>query len=137
MKILLSIKPVFVEEIFKGDKKFEYRRTIFKRKDIKKVVVYATKPVGKIVGEFYIEQIIEEKPKLLWERTCKNSGVSKHFFDEYFEGKEIGFALQIKSPRLYENPIDPTINNKKFVAPQSFRYLEENNELTFKFQPDE
>lgn len=39
MKILLSIKPVFVEEIFKGDKKFEYRRTIFKRKDIKKVVV--------------------------------------------------------------------------------------------------
>ena len=48
MKILLSIKPTFVEEIFKGDKKFEFRRTIFKRKDIKKVVVYATKPIGKI-----------------------------------------------------------------------------------------
>ena len=134
MKILLSIKPTFVEEIFKGDKKFEFRRTIFKRKDIKKVVVYATKPIGKIVGEFCIEQIIEESPQLLWEKTHKNAGISKHFFDEYFEGKDTGFAAQIKSPRLYETPIDPTINDEKFVAPQSFRYLDDEiNELTLKF----
>lgn len=125
MKILLSIKPEFVDEIFRGKKRFEYRRTIFKREDVKKVIVYATKPIGLIVGEFYIEQIIKESPQLLWEKTSEQSGISKTFFDEYFEGKEIGFALKIKSPQLYEKPIDPTLKDKSFVAPQSFKYIED------------
>lgn len=125
MKILLSIKPEFVEEIFNGNKRFEYRRTIFKRKDIRKVVVYATKPVGMIVGEFSIEQILKENPQVLWEQTHKYSGISKIFFDKYFKGKPIGFALKIKYPQLYKKPIDPTLNNSKFIAPQSFKYIED------------
>lgn len=135
MRILLSIKPEFVDEIFKGEKRFEYRRTIFKRTDIRKVVVYATKPIGLIVGEFYIEQIIKESPQLLWEKTSEQSGISKTFFDEYFEGKEVGFALKIKSPQLYKKPIDPTLKDKSFVAPQSFKYIEDeiNSELEFSF----
>ena len=32
MKILLSIKPQFVEKIKKGEKKFEFRRTLPKKK---------------------------------------------------------------------------------------------------------
>jgi predicted transcriptional regulator len=135
MKILLSIKPEFVEEIFRGKKRFEYRRTIFKRTNINKVVVYATKPIGLIVGEFSIEQIIKETPQLLWEKTYEQSGISKTFFDEYFEGKEVGFALKIKSPQLYKNPIDPTLKYKSFVAPQSFKYIDDeiNTELEFSF----
>lgn len=128
MKILLSIKPEFVDEIFKGEKRFEYRRTIFKRTDIRKVVVYATKPIGLIVGEFYIEKIIKESPQILWEKTSEQSGISKTFFDEYFEGKEIGFALKIKSPQLYKKPIDPTLGNKAFFAPQSFKYIEDGDD---------
>jgi predicted transcriptional regulator len=135
MKILLSIKPEFVDEIFKGKKRFEYRRAIFKRTDIRKVVVYATKPVGLIIGEFYIEQIIKANPQLLWEKTSEQSGISKTFFDDYFEGKEFGFALQIKSPKLYKKPIDPTLTDKTFVAPQSFKYIDDgkDNEPEFLF----
>ena len=54
MKVLLSIKPQFVEEIFAGKKRFEYRKAIFS-KDVDSVVIYSTKPVGKIVGEFTIK----------------------------------------------------------------------------------
>ena len=57
MKVLLSIKPQFVEEIFSGKKRFEYRKSIFKRDNIKSVIIYCTMPVGKIVGEFEIEDI--------------------------------------------------------------------------------
>ena len=60
MKALLSIKPEFVEEIIEGRKKFEYRKKLFKRSDISSIVVYATKPYGKVVGEFEIETILEE-----------------------------------------------------------------------------
>ena len=51
MKVLLSIKPEFVKEIFEGRKKFEYRKSIF-TKDVTSVIVYSTKPEGMIVGEF-------------------------------------------------------------------------------------
>ena len=54
MKVLLSIKPEFVQEIFTGKKKYEYRKAIFTR-SVDKVVVYSTKPVGMIVGEFTVE----------------------------------------------------------------------------------
>lgn len=135
MKILLSIKPEFVEEIFKGRKKFEYRRSIFKRDDVDGVVVYATKPVGLIVGEFCIEKILKEPPQSLWNMTSKESGITKSFFDEYFQGKEFGFALKIKSPVLYDIPIDPTLRDGGFVAPQSFKYVDDviENELAVSY----
>ena len=49
MKILLSIKPEFVKEIFSGKKKFEYRKSIFTNKKVTSVIVYSTMPVGQIV----------------------------------------------------------------------------------------
>lgn len=78
MKVLLSIKPEFVKEIFSGNKKYEYRKSIFSRK-VKKVIVYSTKPEGLIVGEFTIEKVIEENPNKLWEETKNNSGITKSF----------------------------------------------------------
>ena len=59
MKVLLSIKPEFVHEIFAGNKKYEYRKAIF-TKNVNQVVVYSTKPEGMIVGEFTVETIIEK-----------------------------------------------------------------------------
>ena len=50
MKALLSIKPEFAEAIFNGEKKFEYRKVIFKEK-VKYIQVYVTKPIGKIIGD--------------------------------------------------------------------------------------
>ena len=67
MKVLLSINPEYVEKIFSGEKKYEFRRNIFKRKNIKSIIIYSTSPVKKVVGEFYIEEIIEDLPEKLWE----------------------------------------------------------------------
>ena len=104
MKVLLSIKPEFVQEIFTGKKKYEYRKAIFTR-SVDKVVVYSTKPVGMIVGEFTVENILNDTPSTLWDQTHKDSGITKDFFDQYFEGRTHGYALKISSPRLYEEPI--------------------------------
>lgn len=60
MKVLLSIKPEYAQKIFAGEKKYEYRKRIFKRNDVDMIVVYVTKPVGKVVGEFEIAEILEE-----------------------------------------------------------------------------
>ena len=124
MKVLLSIKPEFVEKIFSGEKLFEYRKAIFKRKDIKTVVIYSTMPEGKIVGEFSIGNILVKHPNLLWQETKQASGIDKKFFENYFLGREIGYAIQIKSFKKYDKPINPYKGKRGFIAPQSFKYID-------------
>lgn len=126
MKILLSIRPEFATQIFKGKKKYEYRKSIFKKEGIDKVIVYSTMPVGKIIGEFRIEEILKMRPEQLWQKTSEYSGISKSFFDDYFCGKKWGYAFKIKDPILYDEPIDPFEQEGKFTAPQSFKYLTDN-----------
>ncbi|MBY7736698.1 ASCH domain-containing protein [Paenibacillus sp. P2(2022)] len=124
MKVLLSIKPEFVEDIISGKKKFEYRKSIFKRDDISTVVVYATKPFGKVVGEFEIEGILEDSPYKIWQRTKNYSGIKKSFFNSYFRNKEKGYAIQIKEFRTYETPLElRDLDAGIKVAPQSFCYI--------------
>lgn len=129
MKALLSIKPEFVEKIISGEKLFEYRKAIFKRPDVKSVVIYSTMPEGKIVGEFTIGEILAKHPEELWEETKSASGIKKSFFDEYFSDREVAYAIQIKDFKKYENPIDPFQKERGFKAPQSFKYLESNSSL--------
>lgn len=124
MKVLLSIKPEYVERIFNGKKKYEYRKSLFKRNDINIVIVYATKPVGKVIGEFEIDKIIENSPNKLWEETKKYSGIKKKDYMEYFKKREKGFAIAIKNINQYDEPLELTDISKDIkVAPQSFRYI--------------
>ena len=125
MKILLSIKPEFVKEIFLGKKKFEYRKSIFTNKKVTSVIVYSTMPVGKIVGEFTIEAVLMDKPQTLWRKTSEYSGISKKFFDEYFAGRDQAYAIKIGALLLYDDPIDPYEKWDSFVPPQSFRYIDD------------
>ena len=122
MKILLSIKPQFAIKIFDGTKKFEFRKRIFKNSTINTIVVYASSPMQKVIGEFTIDKIMEDKPNVLWELTQKHSGITKEFFDEYFFKMDRGFAIKVKDITRYEVPKDLIDFNLNF-APQSFVYL--------------
>ena len=122
MRILLSIKPEFVKKIFSGEKKYEFRKTVFKDASVKKVVIYACKPVSKIVGEFSIDTIIEDDPKILWKRTHDYSGINETIFKEYFKGKEKGYAIKVKKCEDYSQPFSLEKLGIK-CAPQSFMYL--------------
>ncbi|RJE82780.1 ASCH domain-containing protein [Paenibacillus sp. 1011MAR3C5] len=123
MKVLLSIKPEFVEKIFSGEKKYEYRKVIFKKDDVDTIVVYSTMPEGKIVGEFKIEKIIIDCPEAIWEATADGSGISSVFFKQYFGDRLEGYAIKISNPILYDTPIDPKKEYESFFAPQSFCYM--------------
>lgn len=122
MKILLSINPEYVEKIFSGKKKYEFRRSIFKKQGIKSIIVYSTSPVKKIVGEFEIEEIIIDTPKKLWDLAPENTGISEEKFYKYFENKEKGYAIKIGKLIRYK-----TMKNLKDFsiksAPQSFIYI--------------
>ncbi|CQH58137.1 MULTISPECIES: ASCH domain-containing protein [Yersinia] len=123
MKVLLSIKPEFVERILDGSKRFEFRKGVFKNSNVKSVVIYATMPIGMIVGEFDIADVIEDTPSIVWKKTQKYAGISKHFFDSYFDSRERAVAIQISNVRKYDTPMLLSSLGENISAPQSYRYL--------------
>ena len=118
--VILSIKPQYAEKIFNQTKTYEYRKAIF-GDDVKKVYVYATRPISSIIGYFIIDEIIEGTPSAIWEKTSKGSGITKEYYDDYFLGHDTAYAIKIKSPKLLDSPFEI----KDFRPPQNFIYYKE------------
>lgn len=129
MRVLLSIRPIHVENILSGRKIFEFRRKIFTRRDVESVLIYCTMPIGQLVAEFKISEILEDEPDRLWERTASGSGISKGYFDAYFEGRDRAYALGIGALKIFETPIAPNELIPDFTPPQSYCYVPRERQL--------
>jgi len=124
MKVLLSIKPEFVEKIFAGTKKYEFRKSLFKKSGVKYVVIYASAPIKRVVGEFEIDDILSDDVDIVWDRTKKYSGITKAFYKSYFQNKKTANAIQIGRIKKYEKAKSLSDYNIQ-QAPQSFCYVSE------------
>lgn len=122
MKVILSIKPKYASKILEGKKTYELRKTIFKNTEIKTVLIYASAPISKIIGEFQIEKIVHLELDELWNVVKEKAEVDKDFFDEYFDSKEKGYAISIKNVKKYKINIDIS-EEYGLKAPQSFAYI--------------
>ncbi len=119
--ILLSINPEYVERIMCGEKKYEFRKNLCKRK-VDKIIIYSTSPVMKVVGEATVEDILVDKPEKIWDITKEESGINLEFFEEYYDGRKQAVAYKLNHVVEYEEPKllkDYGIS----AAPQSFCYL--------------
>lgn len=125
MKVLLSIKPEYAEKILSGQKRYEFRKAIFKNTDVRTVVIYATMPVGKIVGEFDFDEVLSDTPQAIWKETQEFSGITKQFFNLYFYGRRTAHAIKVREARRYDEPISLVDVIPSGAAPQSYCYLRE------------
>ena len=123
MKILMSIKPQFVEKIRRGEKKFEFRRVLPRCQEVDTIIVYASKPVGKVVGEITVADYLTYPVDEVWERTKDEAGITREEFYNYFQGKTNAHAIAIESYRDYEQPIPLDVLLPGKVPPQSYCYL--------------
>ncbi len=122
MKVLLSIKPEFAEKIFNGTKKYEFRKSIFKNKNVDTVVVYVSSPMQYVIGEFKIAGILNDDVDRIWEQTHEFSGISEKFYRMYFSHKSNAYAIKIGQVirfKKHRRLSDYNVNS----APQSFVYL--------------
>ena len=124
MNVLLSIKPKYAAKIVEGEKKYEFRKRIFKRKDIGQIYIYSTSPVRKIIGIITIKGILEGSTKGIWEKCSFYSGMTEEYFC-YFKDKEKAFAMEIKDVKVFTEPVDPYMIFDSFIPPQSFCYITE------------
>ena len=122
--VILSIQPEFADKIFTQTKKFEYRKVMFSP-NIKKVYVYASSPICKIIGYFIIDEIVQGSPSTVWKKTSRGSGITKEYYDNYFNGHDKAYAIKIKSVKLFKTPINPKSIIRNFRPPQNFMYYSE------------
>lgn len=121
--ILMSIKPEYVNKIFSGEKKYEYRKRICKEK-IDRIIVYSSSPIQKVVGELKIKQVLYDKKSIIWNKTNSHGGITKTKYDEYYENCDNAVAFEIERATLYDTP--KFLNDYKIkVAPQSYVYIKE------------
>jgi type I restriction enzyme S subunit len=125
----MAIKPNFATLILDHKKAYEFRKLIFKRKNITRVNVYATSPISKVIGYFDIDEILKDTPQKLWIDLGKYSGLSRPEFFEYFKGYYYGYAIKIKNPFKYPTPKLLREIHPDLKPPQNFCYIPIRNKM--------
>ncbi len=123
MDLIISIKPKFAKSIIAGIKKYEFRRSIFK-KQINKIYIYESSPTKLIIASFQNTGFIYDSIGNLWEKCKNKSGIDEVTYLKYFKGKTHGYAIIINNLKIFSPPIKPERLFKNFKAPQSFIYIE-------------
>lgn len=123
MNVLLSIKPKYANQILNGNKRYEFRKSVFNYRDLEMVYIYSSSTIKRIVGAFAIKSIIEKHPVQLWNEWKDFSGIGEEDFFDFFRGKNKGFAIEIGDVEAFDL-INPKDHIRNFVPPQSFCYTD-------------
>ena len=122
-KLLLPIKPKYVDAIIAGTKRVEYRTRIRKDSEVTTALIYRSRDLKKIVAEFTIGGIIEGTPEQVWEQTKEFGGIEEKDYFRYFANRNKAYAYQICNLVIYQEAIPlSSIGIEK--APMSFMYIE-------------
>lgn len=119
---LLSIRPEYARAIFDGQKTVEFRRAPI-ASDVDTVLVYATLPVGHIVGWFTVRRVRESTPSALWRRFSSVAGIGRSAYFEYFDGATRAYGIEIETVTPLAHPVPLERLAPGLRAPQSVQYL--------------
>lgn len=119
MKAVMSIKPRYVEMIREGKKKYEFRKKRL-QENVTQIIMYSTKPQGKIVGWIRIDKQLSGSPSKLWSVTKDEAGITEDEFFEYYSESKKAYAYRICEVTIFPMQLEPFEN---FTIPQSIRYF--------------
>ena len=128
--LLMSIKTKYANQIFKGTKKYEYRRRSIKEGNLnKKIFIYSSEIDKKIVGYIIVDEILEGTSEYILKRTNNEGNID---IINYFKDCENCYALKIKEAVLLQKAISLKELKEKdsnFTVPQYYRYIKETEPL--------
>jgi predicted transcriptional regulator len=123
--LLLSVKPRFAEAILAGAKVAEVRKQRPAVQPGTLVIIYATKPVGAIVGTSRISDVSWGNPEAMWAHYHMQVGIDKDEWDSYLAGTQSAYILLLEEiqrliPLLTLEQMQAVTS---FQPPQSYRYV--------------
>jgi predicted transcriptional regulator len=107
--VLLPIKPRYATQIMDGSKR---------------VVVYASAPVQRVLGCFRVGRVETDTPASLWERYSDVGGIGSADFWAYFGDRDRGTALCVDTVLTLRRPLSLADLDGSLRASQSYKYLD-------------
>ena len=124
--LLLSLKPVYADLVFRGLKTAELRRRITKDVEGRDVFIYVSSPEQTLRGGFRVDKVWEDTPEAIWREVKHLAAVDEATFASYYEGRSKAFALSIAYAWEHKHALSLSDLRTKFpgfVVPQSWRFL--------------
>lgn len=92
---IISIHPRHANAILDGAKTIELRRRIPTLSIGTRLWIYATRPVGAVIGMATVERIVRGEPEEIWLEFGDQTGINRIDFDAYFNGagEAVGLLL--------------------------------------------
>ncbi len=123
--MLLSVHPRYAESILTGTKRAEIRRQRPGVLPGTPVIIYATKPLGAVIGTAIINQVCAGTPTDLWDQYHLEMGVTQEKFELYLGTISTAYVLLLSGARRLISPLtlDDMRESADFQPPRSYRYL--------------
>lgn len=118
----MAIHPRYADAILDGRKRVEFRKRPLAA-DVRTVVIYATTPVKKIVGQFTVDRVLIDSPKHLWASVGGVGGIDEAAFSTYYAGTDAAVGIVLSAAWRYPSPIPLATLEQRPSIPQSFTYL--------------
>lgn len=122
--IIVSVKPPYARMLLEGSKTIELRRRFSTNiPPNTRVLIYATDPVKKILGECQIKKILKLPVEDLWRASCRDAMISWGTFKSYFSDLKEGYGIVLHKQQVYKQPITLEHMRTKYgiTPPQSYR----------------
>lgn len=129
--LLLSIHPQYAELILSGAKRVELRRRIDAKIAGCNMLIYATLPVGAVVGRAVIDGVCRLPIHQLWAEFGSSAAVPREDFFSYYSGLTHGYAVELSRVYSYRSPIALADLRRihGMSPPQSYRFLDPGHSL--------
>lgn len=133
--ILMSIQTRYAEKIFRGEKRWEFRKSLprHSKDDELTVVVYSSGGDRAVIGEFRVGRVmrcpLDELMRLTGYDTDEQAA---QWFSRYYAGRKQCGALEILAPVRYDQPISLARLRQSMPAfrpPQNFWYIWPDSDL--------
>jgi predicted transcriptional regulator len=90
---IISIHPCYADAILAGEKTIELRRRVPKLTSGSRLWIYATRPMGAVIGVVTIREVAKAAPSTIWRRHRSGAGVDHASFKAYFKGAHEAVAI--------------------------------------------
>jgi predicted transcriptional regulator len=99
---IISIHPKFANAILAGTKTVELRRRIPPIKIGTRLWIYATQPIGAVIGTVTVEAIVRATPDVIWDMCADRADISRLEFDRYFSGSSEAIGISLGATQKIE-----------------------------------
>lgn len=133
--ILISVDERHAANMLGGQKTVELRRRVIRVASGSRVWIYSKVPRGYVEALGIVDEVVADAPCRIWRDYGDQTAISRHEFETYFNGLDIGYAIVFKRVHRLKRILSLEDIRKQvssFQPPQFFKRLTmKNPELAF------